>query len=84
MFYGKDYHRRFERAWDELAGRVLDRDEVLAQLLGIERTLWKAIRCASLVASSLATTVVVTPFSYLAGQSGDVRWIDIAIVTLDV
>jgi hypothetical protein len=32
MFDGLDYHQAFSEARDELAGRVLDRDEVLGQL----------------------------------------------------
>jgi hypothetical protein len=32
MFDGRDYHQAFREARDELAVRVLDRDEVLGQL----------------------------------------------------
>jgi hypothetical protein len=70
MFDGRDYHQAFEKARDELAGRPLDRDEVLGQLVGIEWTLWEAIRGAMLITCNIAALLVVAPISYLTWNNG--------------
>ncbi len=74
MFTGRDYHHAFEEARDELAGRLLDRDEVLGKLVGLEWTLWEAMRGAMLLTGSIAGLIVTVPISYLVSQSGNSGW----------
>lgn len=82
MFDGRDYHQSFEKARDELAGRVLDRDEVLGQLIGVEWTLWEAIRGAMFVASCIAAFVLVAPIAYFSWRYGALGWIGSVAVVL--
>jgi hypothetical protein len=49
---------------------VLDRDDVLGQLVSLEFTLWEAIRGAVLVTGNIAALIILAPFSYMAWQTG--------------
>ncbi len=70
MFDGRDYHQAFEEARDELAGRVLNRDEVLGKLVGIEWRLYEAIRGAMIVTGKIVALLVLAPIAYLAWNTG--------------
>lgn len=75
MFDGRNYHQAFEKTLDEIASRPLDRDEALGQLVGLEWTLWEAIRGAMIKASCLAGLIVVVPLGYLLSSSGSFDWV---------
>jgi hypothetical protein len=75
MFDGRDYHQAFEEACDQLTGRVLDRNEVLGQLVGIEWTLWEAVRGAMIVVSNIITLIAIAPIAYVAWPTGNSSWI---------
>ena len=75
MFDGRDYHQAFEDARDKLTGRVLDRDEVLGQLVGIEWTLWEAIRGAMIITGNIAALILIAPAAYLTWQTGNSGWV---------
>jgi hypothetical protein len=75
MFNGSDYHREFEETLGNLTGRVLDQDDVLGQLVGLEFTLWEAVKGAALVTGQLLATLFIVPAIYLLRDAG---WVWIA------
>ena len=75
MFDGRDYHQAFEEACDQLTGRVLYRNEVLGQLVGIEWTLWEAVRGAMIVVSNIIALITIAPIAYAAWSTGNSSWI---------
>lgn len=79
MFDGRDYHQTFEEARDELAGKTMDRDDVLGQLVSIESTLWEAVQGAMIVTGNIAALILVAPIAYLTWQSDNSGWIASAL-----
>lgn len=75
MFDGRDYHQAFEQARDDLAGKILDRDEVFGHLVGLEWTLWEAIRGAMFVTGNIAGLIAILPLSIFAWRTGDFSWL---------
>lgn len=75
MFDGRDYNSAFEEARDKLADCTLDRDEVLGHLVGIEWTLWEAIRGAMIMTGNIAALFAIAPIAFFAWQSGQQGWI---------
>jgi hypothetical protein len=70
MFDGRDYHRAFEKAIDNLTGKVLDRDDTLGQLVSLEWTLWEAIRGPVIVTRNMMAMIIIIPAAYLFRDSG--------------
>jgi len=75
MFDGRDYQESFQNALNELTSEGVDRDVVLGQLVGIEFTLWEAIRGAMILTGNIAALMIIAPVAYLAGQTSGERWV---------